>query len=99
MPRVYKGGRDTGRWTRGDEIGRTDEVLAGDVLYLVSHRWGADNLIRVVATHESGFDYRYVTGELVAASHLMRMWPHELRRDQCNLYKVVAEKEKVRDGL
>jgi len=101
MTRIYEGGRDTGRWTRGEKITSMTDIEVGDVLYEVSHQWSADNLIRVTGrstVHADSFYARHLNADLSSAGHEWLLWAFEHKRGGFEVYKVVADPNYVENA-
>ena len=63
--RIYQAGRSTRGWARDKRLAGLPK--AGDILIMVSHRFEAENLIKVVESGEprtpNGFSYVYTDPE------------------------------------
>lgn len=46
--REYKNGRDTDGWAQTNKVRAISDVAAGDILVALSHRFQAQNLVKVV---------------------------------------------------
>lgn len=99
--RVYSGGRNTGRWTRGKKISSLSQAKRGDVLYMVNHQFKADNLIRVTdrmpAGPREGIDWAYADPALKShGTTVGHMWPWEVGgRDATTvLYKAAVRRRR-----
>jgi hypothetical protein len=69
--RIYKKGRSTVGWTKGERITRLDQLKPGDLLISVSHQFQAENLVRVVVNPSpipSVFYCEYVTPDTLRRS-------------------------------
>lgn len=73
--RTYERGRSTDGWGMGDKL--TELPKPGDVLIALSHRFKAENLIRVVESNYTdpapGFYYKYANAS--ASGTMYYPWP------------------------
>jgi hypothetical protein len=77
--RAYEQGRPTTGWKRGRRINDLAQVKPGDMLIVLSHRFRAENLIRVLPrerTLPGGFDYEYADCETLKRSDGHTMFCH-----------------------
>lgn len=104
-PRTYPGGRSTAGWGKGERISSLEQLKPGDVLIMVSHRFPADNLIRVTGTRPGcvsvGFDYEYTdnkTGEKYGPEEMF-CWHYELQQNHKEFYRAIDMRPKDRSRM
>jgi len=99
--RKYVQGRPTNGWERGERITASAQVKPGDVLIVLSNRFAAENLVRVVeriCPVGDGFDYEYVDCRTLKHSDGSTMFCHEFELDMehTEYYRAIDRRPKDR---
>jgi hypothetical protein len=102
--RKERGGRGTGKYTKGEQITDVSEISVGDLLINEEERFGSTNLIKVTRVQSDpsaasyGFDYQYAIGAQEPGG--MHMWGHEFEEDGIRvLYKAIPGEKKAKQTL